>query len=232
MTDPVILSETVDIFPTEDDCTTESPVDIPETPVDFPPEPIRKPKKGRLWPPIVILCLLFTVGLTLFFLIDLSPGQDFNMPWFTVQNGTLYFDKDLYIGSSELTVPSSINGHKITAISNGCFADCQWLSTIYLPEGIKTIGDRAFANCVSMRGLKIPETTHSLGDHAFAGCISLEAVAVPNSVTNIGTKAFLNCHKLHYVFYTGPKAAWSALNVAFTNSMPEVYCSDGQHTIE
>ena len=194
-------------------------------------DPVVPPKNGRVWPPFLILGILFVVGITLFFMIDLSSSNN-STPWFSVQNGVLYFDKALYTGGSEITVPATINGQAVTQIGEACFADCSWVTTVHLPDGITAIGDGAFVNCTALRGIKIPETAETLGEQIFDGCSALEAVCIPYSVTSIGDNAFDGCSKLSYVFYTGPKFAWLALKVSFPDSKPLIYCHGGQVPVD
>ena len=74
--------------------------------------------KGRIWPPLLVLIVMFAVGLTLFFTIrPAAPGAtDPAMPWFTVRDGELYFDESRYVGGPELTVPDAVMGQPITAV--------------------------------------------------------------------------------------------------------------------
>ena len=75
--------------------------------------------KGRIWPPLLVLIVMFAVGLALFFTIrPAAPGTtDPAMPWFTVRDGELYFDESRYVGGPELTVPDAVMGQPITAIA-------------------------------------------------------------------------------------------------------------------
>lgn len=194
------------------------------------PEAPAPPKKGRLWPPALILAVMFAVGLTLFLCLGaFGVSSDAAMPWFTVRSGVLYFDESLYTGSSELTVPASIGGQAVTSVSDGCFAGCNALTTVKLPEGIVTIGSEAFAGCSSLRGIKLPETLTDIGEKAFLNCPKLEAICIPYSVNQVGSHAFLGCSGLRHIFYPGPIEAWKALNIGNISQEARVYCADGTY---
>ncbi len=194
-----------------------------------PPEEIpAAPRKGRLWPPLVILAVLFAAGLALFLWIRMpAAATDPQMPWFSVQDGVLYFDADLYTGSSELTVPAVIAGQQVTAISDRCFSGSTDLTAVFLPEGISHIGDSAFAQCSSLRGILIPESVKSLGLGVFYNCRKLEAVCIPYAVKTAGADIFAGCTSLRHVFYPGPMEAWEQLRILPPSGETRIYCHDG-----
>lgn len=190
--------------------------------------PVSTEKKGRIWPPILILVILFGLGLSLFICFRMPVAvTDPAMPWFTVVNGTLYFDEALYVGNEELEVPSVIAGERVTAISDGCFHNCHGFCAIILPDGIEHIGSSAFAGCTSLRGLLIPETVITLGSDLFSGCVKLESVCIPYSVVAAGPDLFTGCEKLHHVFYPGPVESWNMLEIDMTDLNAHIYCYDG-----
>lgn len=185
-------------------------------------------KKGRLWPPVLILVILFGVGLFLFLCLRPSVAvTDLAMPWFAVADGTLYFNEQLYVGGSELEVPAVVAGEQVTAISDECFKNCHRFIAIILPDGIEQIGSRAFAGCTSLRGLLIPETVTTLGSELFSSCGKLEAVCIPYTVVTAGADLFYGCEKLHHIFYPGPIESWKLLEINITGLNTHVYCYDG-----
>ena len=192
--------------------------------------PIPLPKrKARLWPAALALVLIFALGLSAFLLVrpQTGPVNDDTMPWFTLKNGTLYFDKTRYTGGSELTVPEQIHGQTVTNISDSCFEGCDQFTMIYLPENLQHIGESAFYGCTGLRGIKLPESLESIGSYAFGGCINLEAVCIPYSLEQIGGNPFYQCNKLVYFFYPGPAEDWYALPLGNLRSDSYVQCADG-----
>ena len=61
---------------------------------------------------------------------------------------------------------------------------------------VTRIGWNAFRDCSKLTSVTIPESVKSIGDAAFWGCSSLTSVAIPNSVTSIGDAAFRECSSL------------------------------------
>lgn len=185
--------------------------------------------KGRIWPPLLVLIVMFAVGLTLFFTIRpaASGATDPAMPWFTVRDGELYFDESRYVGDSELAVPDTIMGQPITAIAESCFSGCSRLTGIFLPEGIQSIGDRAFKNCASLRGIKLPESLRSIGKEAFAGCTDLEAVCLPYGAQTLGSGIFRGCERLVHIFYPATMEQWKKLKLDSIGKNTHIYCVDG-----
>lgn len=207
------------------DCT--DPV-LPESEVlSNEPESPAEPKlpNGRLWPPAMILLVMICVGLAAFFWSGSTPSTERSC--FSIENGVLYFDYSCYTGSDELTVPEMVNGMAVTAIADGCFRDCDRLTTIILPETVTVIGADAFAGCDSLRGIYLPEGLLSIGTSALSDCPALEAVYFPASVTEIGAGCLDNCESLQYILYDGTYAQWIAMYEGHFPSGMELHTDDG-----
>lgn len=179
-------------------------------------------KKGSHWVPVLILVILSILGTVLYFAAAGDP-----LSCFQVKDGALYFDQTLYTGSEELTVPEQISGSTVYSISDSCFADCDHITTVTLPDSVENIGSHAFEDCDSLRGIRLPESVTIIGAKAFAGCSSLEAVSIPASAAYIAPDAFEGCTDLRYVFYAGTLEDWLYLYGPYMDSGVEVYCGVG-----
>ena len=141
---------------------------------------------------------------------------------------------------SSITIPSEIDGKKVTAIGGSAFNDCDSLTSVTLPNSITRIGSGAFAECGSLTSIKIPDSVTTIGENAFfesvnltsvtlpksitrieentfGDCKSLTSIMIPNSVTAIGNSAFYDCSSLTSV--TIPNSVTTIGNNAFN------YCS-------
>ena len=76
------------------------------------------------------------------------------------------------------------------------FFGCSGLTSIIIPNSLKSIGRNVFANCSGLTSVTIPEGLTSIGDHAFSGCSGLTSVTIPEGVISIGHGAFMNCSSL------------------------------------
>lgn len=105
----------------------------------------------------------------------------------------------------------------LTVIEAAAFKETKMLTTISLPEAVKTISKEAFYSsgienihlpknlkqigtmAFAGNGLKnivIPNKTKKLGDYAFRNCTELTEVALPESVTKIPSGIFEGCCSL------------------------------------
>lgn len=213
--------------PAESSAETDVPAEPePETPETTEP-PVPQPKKGRLWPPVLALCLMICVGLAAFFLS--GGGITEEKSCFTIEDGVLYFDYSLYTGSDELTVPESVDSMVVTAISDGCFRDCDRLTTVILPETVTVIGSNAFTGCDSLRGVYLPDGVLSVGSEAFKECPALEAVCFPASVMEIGDGCLDDCQALQFIFYDGTYAQWRELYDGKYRTGVQLHTNDGAY---
>ena len=97
---------------------------------------------------------------------------------------------------SELEIPAQINGYKVTAIANGAFEDCSFLTTVTLPQTITSIGERAFAKCIGLQSIVIPKGVKQIADETFESCSQLTSISLPEGVVSIGENAFKGCSNL------------------------------------
>lgn len=190
-------------------------------------------RKGRRWVPAVLLAMMAVLGTIVYFAIRLpsnSQAPSSEAPWFTMEGNTLVnFDPGAYTGSSDLTVPATIDGMQVLSIGDGCFYGCDDLTSVKLPEGLEAIGDYAFAECSAMRGMYTPESVTAIGAYAFYRCSSMEAICLTGYVQSIGESAFSQCDSLIYVFYTGQITQWQALYSDYINPFTYIFCSDGSY---
>lgn len=149
--------------------------------------------------------------------------------YFRLEDGVLTFLPQKYQGGAVLYVPDAINGETVTAIGTDCFAGCEELTTIYLPDSIQTIYPGAFAGCTNLRGMYFPDGVTYIGADAFAGCVSLEAISVPASMQSIATGAFDGCARLHYIFFEGTFDQWNTLYSHYISPFTYAICSDGDY---
>lgn len=84
-------------------------------------------------------------------------------------------------------------GKPVVAIKTDGFSE--WRSSlkeIYIPEGVKEIGDRAFYQCDKLAEVKIPASVVSIAGNAFWQCSALKTVVFSGGslLERIGTHAF------------------------------------------
>ena len=94
-------------------------------------------------------------------------------------------------------------GKGATSISAKAFMDCTNLTTISLPETLRTIGTCAFYGCSNLDGVTLPSSLTAIGTSAFAECTALTSVAIPSGVKTVDMETFKNCKSLTEVSIQG-----------------------------
>ncbi len=121
-----------------------------------------------------------------------------------------------YSGKNDaVMIPGELDGHPVTAIGEAAFESCSYVTSVAIPDGVKTIGDDAFFSCRDLISVTIPDSTEVIGTAAFAGCPALTCVTVPNGVRIIGRDAFFGCEGLSSV--TIPDSTEEIGNSAFAH---------------
>ena len=102
--------------------------------------------------------------------------------------------------SGDIDIPANITYdnvvYKINALGFGCFADCEGLKSIKLPDGITSIEGRCFNNCENLQSVDLPSGITSLGVECFAGCEGLKSIKLPDGITSLGESCFYFCSSL------------------------------------
>lgn len=83
-------------------------------------------------------------------------------------DGTYLVTKCDGVYSGEITIPSMVNGIKVTEIGDEAFSRSE-ITAIHLPITIEKIGAGAFADCDNMRSIEIPDNVKFIDAYAFGG---------------------------------------------------------------
>lgn len=111
------------------------------------------------------------------------------------QNGNFVYT-DLDDGTIEITkcnsngdvdIPSSIDGKTVTTIGEYAFSD--GVTSVSIPESVKTIQDYAFYNCYSLEDIEFSEGLTYIGKEAFYSC-NIQALHLPETLEEIDDYAF------------------------------------------
>ena len=129
----------------------------------------------------------------------------------------------------EVAIPSDIKGVPITAIGYEAFSaaaanknrkeSLNSITSVILPDTIKSIAAKAFMGCKSLEKIEIPKGIEFIGERAFTACSKLadkngfiivndvlydyigteEKVVIPAGVTTISARAFEHCEHIKSV---------------------------------
>ena len=68
------------------------------------------------------------------------------------------------------------------------FLSCNKLTTVVLPEQLKSIADQAFERCEGMTSVSFPNSIEHIGNGTFGDCLNLTSVTIPMCANTIGAE--------------------------------------------
>ncbi|MGN1359245.1 MAG: leucine-rich repeat protein [Kiritimatiellia bacterium] len=98
--------------------------------------------------------------------------------------------------AGSLQIPNRLGSFAVTRISEGAFIECTNLTSVTIPNGVRSIGTCAFAGCRELMTVVLPNSLERLDESAFHSCSKLTSVEMPVSVTSVGCWAFEGCENL------------------------------------
>ena len=102
--------------------------------------------------------------------------------------------------SGDVDIPSEVtyNGdtYSVTSIGHGAFYGCKGITSVTIPNSVKTIVSYAFMGCDGITSITIPASVTSIGYLAFKGCSKLSSLIIGKSVISIDASAFGTCSGL------------------------------------
>ena len=125
-------------------------------------------------------------------------GKSLN--WILSEDGTLRITGTGYMDAKPTwpkeQIVKVVVGKGVNNISVLAFKDCTNLTTISLPETLRTIGGQAFYGCSNLDGVALPSSLTTIATGAFAECTALTSVAIPSGVKTVNMDTFRNCKSL------------------------------------
>lgn len=99
-----------------------------------------------------------------------------------------------------ITIPAKLGGLPVTRINAYAFSGCSGLTSVTIPDSVRSIGEHAFAHCSGLTSVTIPSSVTNIGTWAFSYCKSLTWIRIPRSVRKIEDWTFDYCSNLKTVY--------------------------------
>ncbi|MBE6602690.1 MAG: leucine-rich repeat domain-containing protein [Ruminococcaceae bacterium] len=113
---------------------------------------------------------------------------------------------------TDLIVPASVK-----TIEEGAFANCVSLCNVNIQSTrLEEYADNLFYGCASLTSVSVPDHIKTVGKAAFYGCSGVQEIVIAEGVLVIGAQAFQNCEKLEKL--TLPASLTEIGEMAFSGS--------------
>ena len=127
------------------------------------------------------------------FTYEVSADGHYEITGYTVNVATAH----------DLVIPESIDDIAITAIADEAFKSCTSITSVTIPDSVKSIGEFAFYDCDKLAKVTIADSVAEIGTGAFRGCDVLAEVKLPASLTEVADELFWECPSLTSVSFAG-----------------------------
>lgn len=81
-----------------------------------------------------------------------------------------------------VTIPATLGNCPVTTIKGYAFCNCRKVTSITIPDSVKSVGRGAFAGCSSLRSITIPDNVETIAQYAFDDCPDeiFDVVSIPS----------------------------------------------------
>lgn len=105
---------------------------------------------------------------------------------------------------TSIDIPASVEydgvTYSVTMIGDKAFSSCSGLTSVAIPNSVKSIGNNAFRE-TALTSTSIPASVTEIGEYAFHKCGSLASVEMLSAPVAIGKLAFSDCLALQIVAF-------------------------------
>ena len=137
-----------------------------------------------------------------------------------------------YFNKTEIIIPETYNGLPVVEIGEEAFRNCDFMTSIDIPETVKKIGIRAFYGCDNLKEIVIPDGVIEIGDTAFFECKSLTFAVIGNSVVDMGRYTFKDCTALESVIFGSSLETIGYLSFEGCKSLKSIIIPENVTTID
>lgn len=100
---------------------------------------------------------------------------------------------------SSVTILSEVEGRTVEKIKSKAFLNCEFLTSVTIPDSVIKIGNGAFKGCTSLTDVNLPDSIINMESIAFEGCTSLKSIIIPDSIIEISSSVFKDCSSLEEI---------------------------------
>lgn len=87
-------------------------------------------------------------------------------------------------------IPAILDGYAVTSIGYQAFTNCNNLTSVIIPEGIKKISQWAFSYCENLKNISLPDSIEEIGRPPILQCYNMLSFSISPNHPNY---AFSNC---------------------------------------
>ena len=96
----------------------------------------------------------------------------------------------------DIVIPSSFDGYKVTGIDERAFSGRNRITSVSIPNTVKSIGAHAFSGCNELKTVTMGNSVETIGYSAFERCKKLESINLSRKLEVISSSMLDHCYNL------------------------------------
>ncbi len=124
----------------------------------------------------------------------------------------------------DINIPSKISDYTVVGIADKAFSEQTQITSITIPNTVKTLGQRAFYGCTGLTEFTVPASVTSVGHQVFYKCDNLTTVYYNSDFSPSKDEVFLNTDSIKTVIFGGTVVP---ANICCNSNIENVTISDG-----
>lgn len=124
---------------------------------------------------------------------------------------------------TDINIPKKISDYTVVGIADKAFSEQTQITSITIPDTVKTLGQRAFYGCTGLTEFTVPASVTSIGHQVFYKCDNLATVYYNSNFSPSKDEAFLNTASIKNVIFGGTTVP---ANICYNSNVENVTISE------
>ncbi len=123
-------------------------------------------------------------------------------------------------------IPATLDGYAVTSIGYQAFTNCNNLTEVIIPEGVKTLSQWTFSYCENLKNISLPDSIEEIGQPPILQCYNMLSISIsPNHpIYAFSNRALINKKNMQMIMACGMGETYE-VSWGITEILEDAFCS-------